>query len=373
MIIKYTIMIYLSIYMPMCYNFVQRGERMKEELFDDLILERGFEYAQEGACDHVRKAGNIIYATVHGTSDYHVKLDGEKMFCDCPYAAQGAHCKHMAALLYHLEDHPIYDENVIIDHLSEKEAKTLLKKIIKDHPEYLDELPRPKENKVIEEDYEKAFKTHPDLNSARHYIELCIRDHEDIEILIQTFKPYLEDKKVFSSLIEYYSKLDLSKAIYFVEHIQTDKPWIKNMYDLYLKDLYLKANDREKYLNLLWRLTQKEGQINLYKELKRQYTYKEWQPLKEKLIASLPSYARLDKIYKEEKMYDDLLELVINTPGLYILEEYKDVLKDYPEQLLNKYLVELKPLIGKQDITQYLNEIREIPNGEDFIKINHLQ
>lgn len=48
---------------------------MKEELFDDLILERGYEYAQEGSVDHVRKVGEVIYATVHGTEDYHVKID----------------------------------------------------------------------------------------------------------------------------------------------------------------------------------------------------------------------------------------------------------------------------------------------------------
>ena len=52
---------------------------MKEELFDDLILERGYEYAQEGAVDHVRKVGEVIYATVHGTEDYHVKID-DKIF-----------------------------------------------------------------------------------------------------------------------------------------------------------------------------------------------------------------------------------------------------------------------------------------------------
>lgn len=82
---------------------------MKEELFDDLILERGYEYAQEGAVDHVRKVGEAIYATVHGTEDYHVKIDDNDMFCDCPYAKEGAHCKHMAAVLYYLESHPVYD------------------------------------------------------------------------------------------------------------------------------------------------------------------------------------------------------------------------------------------------------------------------
>lgn len=345
---------------------------MKEELFDDLILERGYEYAQEGAVDHVRRAKNIIYATVHGSKDYHVKIEGENMYCDCPYAEGGTHCKHMAALLYYLDSHLVADEDVIIDQMNEKQAKELLKKIIQDHPEYLDDLPRPKEKKTITQDYEKAFKRHPDLDLARHYIDICISNHEDIDQMIQTFKPYLEDKIVSKSFVDYYSTLDLSKAISFVENIKTDKPYVKNMYQLYLKDLYLKANNRTAYLDLLWTLTKKQGQIDLYKELKRQYTFEEWQPLKTQLIASLPSYARRDKIYKEEEMYEELLDLVIHTPGLYILEEYKDVLKDYPETLLNKYLTELRPLIGKRDIKEYLEEMKEIPGGQDFIEKNHL-
>ncbi len=72
-------------------------------------------------------------------------------------------------------------------------------------------------------------------------------------------------------------------------------------------------------------------------------------------------------------MYDQLLNLVIQTPGLYILEEYYHDLLDYPEQLLNKYLEELKPLVGKQDITHYLKEIEEIPGGVQFISFKSIE
>ena len=97
----------------------------------------------------------------------------------------------------------------------------------------------------------------------------------------------------------------------------------------------------------------------------------EW--CKDELLKNLPPRARLDKIYLEEGMYDQLLNLVIQTPGLYILEEYYHDLLDYPEQLLNKYLEELKPLVGKQDITHYLKEIEEIPGGIQFISVNRLR
>ena len=54
-------------------------------------------------------------------------------------------------------------------------------------------------------------------------------------------------------------------------------------------------------------------------------------------------------------------------------KEYYHDLIDYPEQLLNKYLEELNPLVGKQDITHYLKEIEEIPGGIQFISLNHLR
>ena len=68
------------------------------------------------------------------------------------------------------------------------------------------------------------------------------------------------------------------------------------MYQSYLKDLYLKDNDRESYLDILWKLVKEDGQIDFYRELKRQYTKEEWIPLREDLLNSLPPRARLDKI-----------------------------------------------------------------------------
>ena len=38
-------MICLCIMLRICYNLIRGADRMKEELFDDLILERGYEYA----------------------------------------------------------------------------------------------------------------------------------------------------------------------------------------------------------------------------------------------------------------------------------------------------------------------------------------
>ena len=50
-----------------------------------------------------------VNAVVSGSDDYEVNIyfsDGgiDDMYCDCPYASDGNNCKHMAAVLYLLED-----------------------------------------------------------------------------------------------------------------------------------------------------------------------------------------------------------------------------------------------------------------------------
>lgn len=51
----------------------------------------------------------LITATVYGSSVYNVeiRLKGgniESMDCDCPYSMEGNNCKHMAAVLYAVEE-----------------------------------------------------------------------------------------------------------------------------------------------------------------------------------------------------------------------------------------------------------------------------
>ena len=79
-----------------------------KQLFKPHILERGYEYFFDDSVDCITKNKGTYMATVHGSEGYHVqiKISKEKvkeMYCDCPFAADGKHCKHMAAMLYELE------------------------------------------------------------------------------------------------------------------------------------------------------------------------------------------------------------------------------------------------------------------------------
>lgn len=112
-----------------------------KKLFPQHILTRGKEYYLEGAVDDIDIDEDYITGTVFGSENYYVEinLDGNSVYgmdCSCPYAEKGNYCKHMAALLFELDESekskkpqkttPIPE---LVDKLSEKQIKTLLKSL----------------------------------------------------------------------------------------------------------------------------------------------------------------------------------------------------------------------------------------------------
>ena len=82
----------------------------KEE-FAPHILARGKKYYEERKVRCIQRCGNTYIASVEGTEDYEVEISFaeekiEQMRCNCPYAPEN-NCKHMAAVLFSLEDDDI--------------------------------------------------------------------------------------------------------------------------------------------------------------------------------------------------------------------------------------------------------------------------
>ena len=83
-----------------------------EDMFRPHILERGYDYYMTGAVESLTRLDpdDIVYeAVVDGSTDYHVEIQYDRgivmdMQCDCPYAMDGKNCKHMAAVLYEIEE-----------------------------------------------------------------------------------------------------------------------------------------------------------------------------------------------------------------------------------------------------------------------------
>ena len=82
---------------------------MWRHLFKEHILDKGNDYFITNRVGNVYTKDNMIEATVYGTEEYKVGIvkDDEEIIdlsCNCPYADAGYNCKHMAAVLFYLEE-----------------------------------------------------------------------------------------------------------------------------------------------------------------------------------------------------------------------------------------------------------------------------
>lgn len=125
-----------------------------EELFEEKILKRGYSYYLEDSVQDVTKNENCYEGLVYGTEIYEVQVeideDGnvEDMDCDCPYAEEN-NCKHMAALLYYIENEgQIENKKVIrnidnfdkiLDRISENEIKEFVLERLYENSEFKNE------------------------------------------------------------------------------------------------------------------------------------------------------------------------------------------------------------------------------------------
>lgn len=104
-------------------------------LFKPWILARGQEYFDCGQVVGLVEDGDIIRAEVSGSQAYRVEIQktGERvswMSCDCPYAASGENCKHMAAVLIALDEQmeqPRMDWQTALAQMPEVQVQELLR------------------------------------------------------------------------------------------------------------------------------------------------------------------------------------------------------------------------------------------------------
>ena len=83
-------------------------------LFSDRVLERGWAYYCDDKILDVSRNGDTYDAYVIGSDFYPVEITVKdskisRMTCGCPYAEEGHRCKHMAAVLYELEERGALD------------------------------------------------------------------------------------------------------------------------------------------------------------------------------------------------------------------------------------------------------------------------
>ena len=185
----------------------------------------------------------------------------------------------------------------------------------------------------------------------RYYIDICMKKEEYDHVLQVLDECILLDKQYRGLISEYSEKK---------------------------KEIYLLQGNKSAYIEQLWQLIleHEAGDLDLYRELKKQYSVEEWLIKREEIFKKLPAYAHVERLYKEEKLYDRLLVYVLNSPGLYALQEYEKFLKkEYPEQILGKYKDEVnKMAMHTSDRKHYahlvslLRKMQQMKGGRELVE-----
>lgn len=207
------------------------------------------------------------------------------------------------------------------------------------------------EKKASDEKIKEVCKRYWKNSSVRrYYVDICMKKKEYDHVLQILDECILLDKQYAGLIFEYNEKK---------------------------KEIYLLQGNRSAYIEQLWKLVieYEAGNLELYRELKKQYTAEEWLVKREEIFKKLPAYAHVDRLYNEEKLYDRLLVYVLNSPGLYALQEYEKVLKkEYPEQILDKYKDEVsKMAVHTSDRKNYahlvslLRKMQQVKGGSKVV------
>ena len=208
------------------------------------------------------------------------------------------------------------------------------------------------EKKASDEQIQEVCKRYWKNSSVRrYYVDICMKKKEYDHVLQILDECILLDKQYRGLISEYSEKK---------------------------KEIYLLQGNRSAYIEQLWKLVleHEPGNLDLYRELKKQYTADELLVKREEIFEKLPAYAHVERLYKEEKLYDRLLVYVLNCPGLYALQEYEKVLKkEYPEQILNKYKDEVsKMAVHTSDRKNYahlvslLRKMQQMKGGSKLVE-----
>ena len=211
-----------------------------KELFDEKILKRGYNYYLEDSVHEVNKNESCYEGLIYGTEIYEVQIEinnngnVEDMNCDCPYAEEN-NCKHMAALLYYLENDgqvenkkkirntDNYDK--IIDRISEDEIKEFI-------------LERLYENYNFQNEFRSYFVQYFEKNPKRVY-ERRISQSIYQAIGRKGFIEYNETYKFSDSMYDY-----IQEANNLIKHKEYQAPfWITSLILEELSDLPIDDSD----------------------------------------------------------------------------------------------------------------------------------
>ena len=155
--------------------------------FGSAILERGYNYFKSNAVRIYTHSNDCVEAKVAGTRIYDLRINFkdsqiQSMYCNCPY---GGNCKHLAATLYYIDDHPelleCSDEHLdILSSLSHAELIEFLAAELPKNPDLLNRLKLFKNDDINQDYYKNKLKdSFDDSFNVLNFIEEELNDLKD--------------------------------------------------------------------------------------------------------------------------------------------------------------------------------------------------
>lgn len=248
-----------------------------EYLFKTHILSRGWDYYENGAVSSLEKTETGYKATVEGSYDYEVEVeiyDNEvvDMFCDCPYAEDGNYCKHMAAVLYEIEEKSAQMtsevrenpadiktelENVIKNIDESEVRKLLLELALKDDSlqnqiltKYVDKISPSQMNRLKQEVEMIAWK----YSDRRGYVDYYhAMDYvQDLEEFLDENVQNLIDKNLIMQAFELTNEVFHTVGNQDIDDSDGGTTWIANSCYEYWKQILDQATDEQRKQMFQW-------------------------------------------------------------------------------------------------------------------------
>ena len=232
-----------------------------KSFFTETILKRGKTYFEQNRVFSVNQYDNQTYTgIILGNEAYHTKITLDEHYdvmsatCDCPYAKEGNHCKHEAALYFAIEDRLPKDEQQYIDinALLKDVRKKYLKRIIQlneqgsfhitNYQQVIDEfLNSNYPNDYRHEILQIMFQGYSKLLTSEHNKELTTR-------WLKENMKYQRYENAFSYIMMIIYKLDVNDQIDIIREMLLTKRKVSllNTYFKIINDHHL---DMKKYLD----------------------------------------------------------------------------------------------------------------------------
>lgn len=220
-----------------------------------------------------------------------------------------------------------------------------------------------------------------------HYVKYLIQINElqgNKNEKIKILEKYSYDHNVFLRYIEELIKNKNSNlAIKLLNERLDEKNCNSRVYANTLADIYLKNKMMDEYTDILYKIFYKYDKYSLddYRKIKKLYSTKDWDLERNKIIENIKNdkdyyYSdSLNKIYIEEKMYDELFLNVCNYKMNYIKEYEKYLLPKYQKEILDIYkrscLNDAKLANSRsryREVASEVNYIMHIDNSDEIVK-----